>query len=198
MYQKAVIPDMNPGSRSFNKSCKPQDMLDSRFTMRCPGMTKRGFTLIELLVVVLIIGILSSVALPQYTKAVEKSRATQGMVLVNSLVTAQKVYYMANGKYAAGFDELDIDLPGNPVGASAVIKDFDIRMDEMNNSSLAHIQAMYNRQEWGRNWYILFYFSRDKLYCVAHTGSEAGNRLCKSFSLQPENCPEGGFLCYPV
>ena len=120
------------------------------------------------------------------------------MVLVNSLVTAQKVYYMANGKYAAGFDELDIDLPGNPVGSSAVIKDFDISMDEMNNSSLAHIQAMYNRREWGKNWYIVFYFNRDKVYCMAHAASEAGNQLCRSFSPLSENCPEGGFLCYPV
>ena len=70
-----------------------------------------GFTLIELLVVVLIIGILSSVALPQYTKAVEKSRATEGMTYAEEWIKAQQIYHMANGKFATNDADLDIAFP---------------------------------------------------------------------------------------
>jgi len=72
---------------------------------------KKGFTLIELLVVVLIIGILSAVALPQYRVAVEKSRLTQQMVLVDAVVRAQELYYMANGQFAYNLADLDFGLP---------------------------------------------------------------------------------------
>ena len=72
---------------------------------------KKGFTLIELLVVVLIIGILAAIAVPQYQKAVMKSKATQLQTLLAATVKASNLYYMNNGEYPESFDELDIDIP---------------------------------------------------------------------------------------
>ncbi|MBR3898987.1 MAG: prepilin-type N-terminal cleavage/methylation domain-containing protein, partial [Elusimicrobiaceae bacterium] len=73
---------------------------------------RKGFTLIELLVVVLIIGILSAVALPQYKVAVEKSRATELMVNVKSLADAVDLYYLETGAFPTALADLSIQLPG--------------------------------------------------------------------------------------
>ena len=74
---------------------------------------KKGFTLIELLVVVLIIGILSAVALPQYEQAVRKSRYTQLQTVAKTLAEAQDVYKLAVGDFSNTFDKLDVSLPAN-------------------------------------------------------------------------------------
>lgn len=76
---------------------------------------KTGFTLIELLVVVLIIGILSAVALPQYEKAVEKSRATEGVTLARNIALANEAFKLANGFYSDDILVLDLDFPGTDV-----------------------------------------------------------------------------------
>ena len=72
---------------------------------------KKGFTLIELLVVVLIIGILSAVALPQYQKAVNKSKTTQVLLAVRVIWDAEQIYYSINNDYTNDMSELDISFP---------------------------------------------------------------------------------------
>jgi len=72
----------------------------------------KAFTLIELLVVVLIIGILAAVALPQYQKAVDKTRFMQALTMHKAVYDAQQVFYLTNGRYAGTWGELaDLDLP---------------------------------------------------------------------------------------
>ena len=75
-------------------------------------MKNKAFTLIELLVVVLIIGILAAIAVPQYQKAVAKSRAVETLGVIKSLRPAIDEYILANGKFPKTFDELSI----SPVG----------------------------------------------------------------------------------
>lgn len=114
--------DDNDNNGSRIKTLRDYGLTTHSCTPNVFYTTARGFTLIELLVVVLIIGILASVAVPQYTKAVEKSRAAGVIQKVKSLQNAVDMYLLANDwptvqftnlSGTSGRENLDISFKAN-------------------------------------------------------------------------------------
>ncbi|NLH39400.1 MAG: prepilin-type N-terminal cleavage/methylation domain-containing protein [Elusimicrobia bacterium] len=63
---------------------------------------KNGFTLIELMVVVLIIGILTTIAVPQYRKTIDTSKAMDALSTLQMIANANRMYQLDNNAYISG------------------------------------------------------------------------------------------------
>ena len=68
--------------------------------------TRNGFTLIELLIVLVIIGILSAIAIPQFSATRERAYFAAMKSDVRNLASQQELYYATNYKYTSSLTDL--------------------------------------------------------------------------------------------
>ncbi|WP_432635156.1 type IV pilin protein [Candidatus Avelusimicrobium sp.] len=133
-----------------------------------------GFTLIELLVVVLIIGILSAVALPQYTKAVEKSRTAEAITGLTAIGHAQEVYHLATGSYADDWSDLDVSIQEG--------KNFTFGGKTLSEGLYPGSVAEASRVPRYTRYTLLYMPEEQKIVCFAHATNQ--RQYCISAGLE--------------
>jgi len=165
-----------------------------------------GFTLIELLVVVLIIGILAAVALPQYKKAVEKSKIAGGMTILRSVGNAAMSYQMANGTHPTEITDLDVNFEATPVspywniGCAGGIGAWAVGEDWVVSLGQSYVLVMRNsgpyKEKGGVAMFIKDYSSKGKEGMVACFGT---NEFCKLIPHEDTSLASHcGWNFYPV
>ena len=143
---------------------------------------KKGFTLIELLVVVLILGILAAMAMPQYFKAVERSRMSEAVSLLNSIAGAQQRKYLQIGKYIEKYDGLDV-APAGATGSSYTTSDngFTITLsgDGYTEGVAKATRSSSNGGTLNYNYNLTRYYASNLTQC--NSTEKNGQALCADF-----------------
>ena len=77
-----------------------------------------GFTLVEILIVVVILGILASIVIPQFSSATEQSKAVATASIVRTVQSKVFENYAMDGNYATTLEDswfVEGSLPHNPL-----------------------------------------------------------------------------------
>lgn len=147
-------------------------------------MKNKGFTLIELLVVVLIIGILSAVALPQYQRTVEKSRTAEAWINLHALSTAVQEYCLANPNDNVSLDNLIIEPKSDhyTYAVRSYLGQSNMRCQDKTAFGL-HAVGEYN----GKTYYLMTSQSGGRRCAVDEGGDDSICKMLGFASPQAEN-----------
>jgi type IV pilus assembly protein PilA len=75
-------------------------------------MTREGFTLVELMIVVAIIGVLASIAVPQYSKFQAKSRQSEVRIQLGGAYTVEQSFAAENSTYTGCLGQVGYNRDG--------------------------------------------------------------------------------------
>jgi len=131
---------------------------------------KKGFTLIELLILVLIIGVLTAMAVPQYQSAVQKSRFMGMLPATRSFKSAEEAVYMSEGQYTTNKADLSINISSS-----------DIELTPVTNEEESYIRA----SKAGLNNRLVMYLAHsdryaNEIHCEAKEDSSIAKQVCLS------------------
>ena len=155
---------------------------------------KNAFTLVELLVVVLIIGILTSIAIPMYESAVDKSRWSTLLTPAKALQTAQAAAFLETGGYAEQADALVVSLPGESQDNTYILPDaqYTINTKAYNQSTITgELNTLPNVQ-----LSMILKDADNYLFCDAKTGDSRAERLCGKLLNGTKASTKNGYTKY--
>ena len=156
---------------------------------------KQGFTLLELLVVVLIIGILASIALPQYQMAVTKAKVASILPLMRRWKDALAEYKLQHGDYDydGNMSSLDVSWPSDWKDGDEPCDNLDRCYNDYWDCSANNHDGSFQCGHYPDVGALVIHMfqpddpdcevCRDKIMCFAD-GEEA-NKVCKALGGKP-------------
>ena len=81
-------------------------------------LKSKGFTLVELMVVIVIVGILAAVAIPKFTVASHKAKASEFPTVLSSIYSSEHTWEAEQGVFHAAANQAALEILGVSVPSS--------------------------------------------------------------------------------